>query len=203
MNFAIIAGSHRKESQSTKVAHACSHFLKSLVPNVTTNIIDLSRNPLPLWDESFWDKAPQWQTLWTPYSDILKKAEGIVVVSPEWAGMVPAGLKNFFLFCGNEELAHKPGLIVTVSSGMGGSYPVAELRMSSYKNNRLCYIPDHVIIRHVTNVLNNLEKPESTDDTRIQTRLKYSLETLVQYTKALKSVRESPHLNYKEFGNGM
>ena len=42
-------------------------------------------------------------------------------------------------------MAHKPGLIVTVSAGLGGSYPVTELRISSHKNTRLCYIPDHVL----------------------------------------------------------
>jgi len=29
---------------------------------------------------------------------------------------------------------------VTVSAMRGGSYPVRELRMSGYKNNRLCWI---------------------------------------------------------------
>ncbi len=45
-------------------------------------------------------------------------------------------------------------LIVAVSSGAGGAYPVAELRMSSYKNSRICYIPEQIIIRDVENVLN-------------------------------------------------
>ena len=51
----------------------------------------------------------------------------MAVVSPEWNGMVPSMLTNFFLLCSNNELAHKPGLLVGVSSGTGGSYPVAEL----------------------------------------------------------------------------
>ena len=77
----------------------------------------------------------------------------LVVMSPEWSGMVPAGLKNFFLLCGADHLAHKPGLIVGVSASLGGSYPIAELRTSSYKNTRLCYIPDHVIVRNVGQML--------------------------------------------------
>ena len=67
--------------------------------------------------------------------------------------MVPAGLKNFFLCFGRNELAHKPGLIVGVSSADGGVYPVAELRMSSYKNSRICYIPEQLIVRNVESVL--------------------------------------------------
>ena len=46
---------------------------------------------------------------------------------------MPAGLKNFFLLFGQNELGQKPALMVTVSSGDGGAYLVAELRMSTYK----------------------------------------------------------------------
>ena len=53
------------------------------------------------------------------------------------------------------QLGHKPALIVTVSSADGGAYPVAELRMSSYKNNRICYLPEHVILRNVERILND------------------------------------------------
>jgi hypothetical protein len=39
-------------------------------------------------------------------------------------------------------------LIIAVSGGAGGgAYPVAELRMSSYKNSRICYLPEHLIVR--------------------------------------------------------
>ena len=62
-------------------------------------------------------------------------------------------LKNFFLYTKHSELAHKPALIVSISAGRGGSYPVHELRTSSYKNNRLCYIPEHLIIRNVESFL--------------------------------------------------
>ena len=78
----------------------------------------------------------------SPISNKLASSDAFIVISPEWHGMAPAGLKNFFLMWGKGELAHKPALIITVSSGDGGSYPVAELRMSSYKNNRICFLPE-------------------------------------------------------------
>ena len=52
-------------------------------------------------------------------------------------------------------LAHKPALIIAVSSSDGGAYPVAELRMSSYKNTRICDISEQIIARHVESVLND------------------------------------------------
>ncbi len=70
-------------------------------------------------------------------------------VSARMRSSVPAGLKNFFLMFSRFELGHKPAMIVAVSSGDGGAYPVAELRMSSYKNNRICYIPEQLNLRNV------------------------------------------------------
>ena len=204
LNYTIICGSHRMESQSTKVSKAIQLFLSQTPDAGEINLIDLRGNPLPFWEESVWQNDPKWEKYWKPYSEKLKKADGIVVVSPEWNGMATPGLKNFFLFCKNDDVGHKPGMIVSVSSSIGGSYPVAELRMSSYKNNRLCYIPDHVIVRNAEKVLNNPEKPDSPDDERIAKRLKYSLGVLREYSLALRNLRNSPNINFgKEFANGM
>ena len=203
MNFVIISGSHRQNSQSSKVANFCKYLVNKSMKDVETTTIDLAGNPLPLWDESMWKQDPKWDSTWKPFRDKLRNADAVVVVSPEWNGMVPAGLKNFFLFCGNDELGHKPGLIIAVSAGQGGAYPVVELRASGYKNNRLCYIPDHVIVRHVESVLNDTEKPASPSDEMIRARMDYSLKVLREYASALKQVRSSTIVNFKDFSSGM
>ena len=113
-----------------------------------------------------------------------------------------AGLKNFFLLCGADVLAHKPGLIVTVSAGAGGSYPVSELRISSYKNTRLCYIPDHVIVRNVGQMLHG-DQPAEEHDEALRGRITYSLRVLVEYAKALQLVRESGVIDLKTFPYGV
>ena len=58
-------------------------------------------------------------------------------VVPEYGGMATPNSKIFLVF-NNGELFHKPGLIVSISSGNGGAYPVSELRSSSYKILTLC-----------------------------------------------------------------
>jgi NAD(P)H-dependent FMN reductase len=116
--------------------------------------------------------------------------------------MVPPALKNFFLLCGTDLLAHKPGLIVTVSAGTGGSYPVTELRTSSYKNTRLCYIPDHVIVRNVGHMLQGNQAADE-HDAALRERIDYSLRVLVEYAKALRLVRESGVIDLKAFPYGM
>lgn len=202
MKIAIISGSHRKNSQSLKVAR---HIEQTLGNNDTQCwLYSLEDNPLPLWDEGVWEAEQHWVELLSPLREQLSSCDALVIISPEWHGQVPAGLKNFFLLFGKNELGHKPALIVSVSSGIGGSYPVAELRMSSYKNNRICYIPEHVIIRDVESVLNEDAAENNADsDAYIRERLHWSLDILREYAIALKPLRDSGITQNDKFGNGM
>lgn len=200
MRVAIISGSHRAESQSDRVAHAIASEVR--VAGGEADIISLSRNPLPLWDEGVWSNEPKWSAAWGPISKRLKECEALVLVAPEWAGMVPPGLKNFLLLCSASEVGHKPALIVSVSSGIGGSYPIAELRVSSYKNNRIVYIPEHVIVRDVADVLHG-DVPSGERDESTRARLRYAIRILGEYARALASVRESGAIDHKTFPFGM
>lgn len=203
MKISVINGSHRVNSQSLKVAK----YIQSQLDNGMADqswLFSLAGNPLPLWDEGVWDNEPKWTQLLSPIKEQLIDSDAFVVVSPEWHGQVPAGLKNFFLLFGKNELGHKPALIVSVSSGDGGAYPVAELRMSSYKNSRICYLPEHVIVRHVENVLNeNSNDNDSSRDTYLRDRIQWSLNILKAYGVALKQVRESGVTQSDKFRNGM
>jgi NAD(P)H-dependent FMN reductase len=201
MKITIVAGSHRHESESARVGRYIEQTLWKAGTDETYSL-SLSDNPLPLWDDGVWGDDPKWHALWSPIAAELRSSDGFVVVSPEWSGMVPAGLKNFFLLCGGDLLAHKPGLIVTVSAAVGGSYPVVELRTSSYKNTRICYIPDHLIIRNVGRILKG-DQPVDEDDAAIRKRLDYSIAVLLEYAKALRGVRASGVLDLKTFPYGM
>ena len=202
MKIAIISGSHRENSQSLKVARHIE--MNSADICAETWLYSLSGNPLPLWDEGVWEGEQKWLELLNPIREQLSSCDAFVIITPEWHGQVPAGLKNFFLLFGKNELGHKPALIVSVSSGIGGSYPVAELRMSSYKTSRLCYIPEHVIIREVESVLNSDETTNDPhSDTYIRERLQWSLNILKEYAIALKLVRDSGATQTEKFSNGM
>jgi NAD(P)H-dependent FMN reductase len=200
MKIAIVSGSHRADSQSDRVARYLA--LEVARAHGEADIISLSKNPLPLWDEGMWSNDPKWGEVWGPISKRLKACDALVLVAPEWAGMVPPGLKNFLLLCSAAEVGHKPALIVSVSSGIGGSYPVAELRVSSYKNNRLVYIPEHVIVRNVEEVLHG-DAPSGERDESTRDRLRYGIAILSEYAKALTSVRESGAIDHKSFPFGM
>jgi NAD(P)H-dependent FMN reductase len=204
MKIAIISGSHRNPSQSEKVARHILHTLQVEHPDVETWLYPLADNPLPLWDQTVWENSPEWKTLLTPLREQLAGSDGFIIVTPEWHGQVPAGLKNFFLLFSRFELGHKPALIVAVSSADGGAYPVAELRMSSYKNNRICYIPEQVIVRHVEQVLNaDAADNDAGADAYFRERISWALGILTGYAAALKPVREKVQIHHDKFGNGM
>ena len=122
----------------------------------------------------------------------------------EWNGMATPQAKNFFMISNTRILGHKAGLIVSVSAGRGGAYPIAELRASSYKNCRIAWIPEHLIVRDADNVLNARDTAQPTDrgDLWIRDRIDYALEHLILYAEALKSIRDRLPQDPR-FGNGM
>ena len=202
MKFFVLSGSHRPEAQSLKVAHYVRAALPQEVPGAAVFLYSLSNNPVPLWDEAH-GGAPD--EIWSPIERELQAADALVVISPEWSGMATPGVKNFLLNCSAADVGHKPGLIVTVSAGRGGSYPAAELRMNGTKNNRLAWLPEHVIVQHAEGSLNAPDGAAdlSKEDTMIRARLRYGLRLLGEYAKALAQVRASGVIDHKTFRNGM
>ena len=202
MQIAIVVGSHRKESQSSRVGAYIASDLARIDPSATVDTIDLAGNPLPLWDESVWQGDSALSALWKPYRDRMRRADGFVIIAPEWAGMVPPGLKNLVLFAGPKEVGHKPAMIVAVSASRGGSYPVNELRTSGYKNSRLVYIPEHVLIHDVNDMLSGAT-PAGDRDAWLRRRIEFADRILLEYAKALAPIRTSGLTEHADFPYGM
>ena len=199
--YVVISGSTRKNSESSKVSRFVVNSLKQADQGQEVDLVDLSTANIPNWSEDFWgDEPPSLE--WTAVSNQLKQCQAVVLVAPEWNGMVPPALMNIFLLASKDELAHKPGLIVTVSSGEGGTYPVAQLRNFGTKNTRLVYIPDHLIVRDVCNVFNE-EQAASDQDKYLRERLFYSTRMLKVYADAFVSIRESGIYDRTSFPYGM
>ncbi|HCA24182.1 MAG TPA: NADPH-dependent FMN reductase [Pseudomonas sp.] len=193
-HIALIAGSSQPSSQSAKVAHWLAATLQR--QGCETSVIELGQQTLPLWPEA--DSKGVWPEL----SATLRSANALVVISPEWHGMASPALKNLFMYAGRRELAHKPALLVGVSGGQGGSYPLAELRASSYKNCRVCYLPEHLIVRNAEQVMNPGE-PASDDDQRIRARADWAMALLLDYTDALAPLHERHRSPPADWMNGM
>ncbi len=197
LNYMVISGSGRPHSESARVGEYMRQRLIDLQLSDSSrcSFIDLGSQPLPLWPDTNDD-------LWRDYAARLQAADALIVITPEWHGMASPALKNFFVLASKEELAHKPALLVSVSSGLGGAYPLSELRSSSFKNNRLCYIPEHIIVRQVNAMLHSGSVVDD-NDKRLRPRIDYALGVLGHYATALVAVRKAVDMSQPEFANGM
>ena len=199
MKVSVIAASHRRKSQSKRICDIIQLRLKELQPNLTLFSLDLAEVDLPLWSPDKSKGQGVWGQTWTQISNELSESDGFVFIVPEYGGMATPSAKNLFLLCGNGELTHKPSLIVSVSSGNGGAYPIADLRSFSYKNSHIIWIPENIIIRNVEQYNPGTHGkiiPEWLDD-----RIQYTLQLLLAYSFNMTSLREI--INRKDFGNGM
>lgn len=200
MKIIVISGSSRTDSQSLKIAEWLNRQIQKL--NVQTELIDLQKINLPIQHEDIWKDIDETSDA-KELRGSLEGADGYVVVSPEWHGMASPALKSMFLYV-QHTMAHKPALLTTVSAVRGGAYPIAELRMSSYKNSFINYIPDNLIIRGVNDMFNSDDiKVGEKDDQYMKQRAVYSLKVLIEYTKALQGIRDSDALDYKTYATGM
>ena len=199
MKISTISASHRINSQSKRISDLLHNNLLNNKSGLEMFSLDLADVSLPLWSPEKKNGKGVWGQTWGSISNKLIQSDGFIFVVPEYGGMATPAAKNFFLLCGSGELSHKPGLIVSVSSGNGGAYPITELRSSSYKNTHIMWIPENIIIRNVEefspgNHGDNI--PEWLDN-----RIDYVLELLLAYVSNMKPLREL--INRKDFGNGM
>ncbi|MTI10752.1 NADPH-dependent FMN reductase [Curvivirga aplysinae] len=200
MKITVVSGSIRETSQSDRIAKIVQNIINELDMDVEADVVFLKDEKIPLWDEGKWKSDSEITKHWKPISDKLKASDGFVIVTPEWAGMAPPHLKNFLLMCEVGELAHKPAQIVSVSSGMGGAYPVSDLRVSGSKNNMITWLPDHIILRNVTNLF--IEDEPTDLDAELLARIKYSMTYLAATAEAWNPVRDK-YQNRKEYKFGM
>ena len=199
MNISVIAASHRENSQSKRIAEIIRSKLKIIDKFTNPNVIDLASSKLPFWSPEKKQGNGVWGDTWNNVSNSLDNSSGFIMVVPEYGGMATPQAKNLFLLCDKGELAHKPGLIVAISSGTGGAYPISELRSSSYKNTHIMWIPENIIIRNVEQYTPGSHGkliPEWIDN-----RVDYCLKLLIAYSENMKLL--SKLINRKDFGNGM
>jgi NAD(P)H-dependent FMN reductase len=191
--IAIISSSPRTDSQSHRIAER----MNQKHCGSQADIIDLESLDLPIWD----GKNGANESVEIARNTALQ-ADCFIVIVPEWNGMAAPAIKNFFVWCGAQQLAHKPALLVAISSGVGGAMVISEMRSSSYKNSRLLYIPEHLILRDVERLWVN-DSANGEQDEHLENRTHYAIGLLKQYASALKPIRANLIQDIADFSNGM
>lgn len=130
-HVAIISSSIRQGRQSHRVALYFKNYLEQN-KLATAEVLDLAAYDFPLFDERLrYQKNPSALTL--EFAEKIKAADGVIIVTPEYNGGYPAGLKNVIDLL-YDEWRRKPIAISTVSAGsFGGSQVITSLQFTLWK----------------------------------------------------------------------
>ncbi len=130
-HISIISSSVRNGRASHRVA---LFFQKYLTEHklATVEILDLKVYNFPIFEDTF--KAMEKPSARVAeFAEKIKKSDGILIVTPEYNGGMPASLKNAIDLL-YEDWKRKPIAISTVSAGpFGGSQALVSLQFSLWK----------------------------------------------------------------------
>lgn len=130
-HIAIISSSVRTGRASNRVALYFKNYLEAN-KLATVEFIDLNEYKFPVFDERLkFLKNPSKELL--DFVEQIKKADGVLIVTPEYNGGYPASLKNVvdLLY---DEWHRKPIAISTVSNGIfGGTQVITALQFTLWK----------------------------------------------------------------------
>ena len=140
MNIVAISGSLRKGSFNTSLVHA----LQELAPaDMQITVADISA--LPLYNQ---DHEADFPVAAQALKDIVARADGIIIATPEYNRSIPGVLKNAIDWVsrpyGHNSFAKKPVLVMGVSSGkLGTAIAQSHLRMMlTYLDMRIVGQPE-------------------------------------------------------------
>jgi len=180
----IILGSTRIGRQSLKVAR----FILSTMtrdPRFKTELLDLGLYDFPIMEQrlSEMKKVPPGLQ---SFSDKLERADGLLMVSPEYKGGVPGVLKNALDYLKPGVFRRKPVGICTVSSGgFGGLNCLMQLRLTILALGGVP-IPDALPVSRVQEHFDEDGQPR---DGTWSINFAYFIDELLFYAKALAQAR--------------
>lgn len=131
MKIVIISASIRKGRNSHRVALYFQNYIKEHHLGEAT-MLDLHEYQFPVFEERLkYLENPSAKTI--EFSENIKQADAVIIVTPEYNGGYPASLKNVIDLL-TSEWKRKPIAIATVSAGaFGGSQVITSLMFSLWK----------------------------------------------------------------------
>lgn len=189
VDIPILLGSARIGRQSPKVAR----FILSTMtgnPRIKTELLDLGDFDFPIMDQ----RLSEMQTIppaLQRFSDQLERADGLLIVTPEYKGGVPGVLKNALDYLKPGIFRRKPVGICTVSSGgFGGLNCLMQLRLTILALGGLP-IPDILPVSRVQELFDDDGQPK---DGNWRTSLMHFIDELLFYATALSQDRRDDGL---------
>jgi len=189
LNFAVILGSVREGRHGIKVANFLVNKLNAKGWNTT--LIDPKVYKFPLFEKPLHHYKPGEQVpeLLTTVSNLLKKADGFVIVTAEYNHMIPPALTNLMNHFHKNEYGYKPSAIACYSMGPFGWVRAAMVARQFLAELQTPSIPT---IFPVSSVAQAIDENGIALDKNYDDRVQNFLNELEWYTKAYKAAREAP-----------
>jgi NAD(P)H-dependent FMN reductase len=182
LQIPVLLGTVRAGRKSVHVARWVFAHL-SQGSSASTELLDLAEYALPIMADrlSQLDPPPPGAH---DFSTRLARADGLLIVTPEYKGGYPGALKNAFDYLDAGIFRRKPIAIVTVSAGdFGGVNCLAQLRLVCLAMGGLP-IPQTLFVSRVQDAFDeqgSLKKPD------LIAKLQALLDELTWYTRAIVS----------------
>jgi NAD(P)H-dependent FMN reductase len=174
MYFPIILGTARQGRQSEKVANFMLAEVKKR--EFESEIVDVRDFRIPATDNS--GESPEAQKL----AGIIKRADGLIIVSPEYNHGYPGELKMMLDLLYEEYSAKPVGFCGVSSGGLGGARMVEQLRQVTIEFHM---VPIREAL-YFPVVQNLFDENGNVKDDSYQERVGVFLQELVWYAQNLK-----------------
>jgi chromate reductase len=175
----LISGTNRPDSNTRKVTAEIEAIYRDL--KVQTQTLDLNKLPAELFAPASYGAKP---AAFTPFSDGVLNADGLVVITPEYNGGMPGVLKYFIdMLKFPESFEQRPVCFVGVAAGMWGALrPVEQLQLIFGYRNAFIY-PNRVFI---SGVMNKLDANGKLNDPELRERFVQQADGFVTFVEKLK-----------------
>lgn len=176
----VLLGTGREGRASEKAARLVHEEIKKA--GVASVLID-ARDYAMAATHASWQPRPENK----PWQEAMAKADGLIIVAPEYNHGYPGELK-IVLDSLYKEYARKPVAICGVSSGpFGGTRLVEQLRQVVIE---FSMVPLRNVV-YFSNIVQTFNDDGSLKDGAVRERLKPMFEELFWYARALKAARAS------------
>jgi NAD(P)H-dependent FMN reductase len=179
----IISPSVREGRKSHRIALYFRNLLTEM--NINENeIIDLLEYNFPLFNERLkYQESPTQEMI--DFSDKIRSADGVIIITPEYNGGYPASLKNAIDLL-TDEWRRKPVVFVTVSNGnFAGTQVITSIQFTLWKLGAMT-VPATLRLPNIESTFDEAGSPA--DKTETDKRASALVKEILWYIEAKKSM---------------
>ena len=174
----VILGTARKQRRSENVAEYVYTIVQCFP--CRTKLIDVADfvtcpRTIPPWEKES-------KKIMSPWQKVAKKADGFIIVTPEYNHGYPGELK-LLLDMAFQEYEKKPVALVGVSEGGFGGVRVIEHLQPILTNFKMIPVPKPISILHVDTLF---EQPKAEIDRQYKDRIERLVQSVLDYATLIK-----------------